>query len=188
MSTSRKIMIGVILILAAPFILALFMPAGYHIERTITINQSNQIIFAYLKMLKNHDDFSTWAQKDPDMQKEFHGTDGTVGFYTTWNSQKKEVGQGAQEIKKITEGSRIDYEMRFIKPFEATDTAYFTTSRVSENQTKVVWGFDGNMAYPMNLMLPFMDFETLIGSEFQTSLAILKKNMESKHQFQKSNR
>lgn len=55
-----------------------------------------------------------------------------------------------------------------------------TTEAVGENQTKVTWGFDGSMAYPSNLMLLFMDFEELIGDDFQTGLQKLKTILENK--------
>lgn len=35
---------------------------------------------------------------DPNMEKEFKGTDGTVGFIYGWNGNK-EGGEGEQEIK-----------------------------------------------------------------------------------------
>jgi hypothetical protein len=88
------------------------------------------------------------------------------------------VGTGEQEIKKITEGDRIDYELRFIKPFESTEAAYMITEMVSDNQTRVRWGFSGHMAYPMNLMMLFMNFEEMIGGDFETGLVRLKEELE----------
>jgi hypothetical protein len=114
------------------------------------------------------------------MKKSYKGTDGTVGFISRWESNKKEVGWGEQEIKKITEGERIDFELRFIKPFEATEPAYMTTEAVNENQTKVVWGFSGHMNYPMNLMLLFMDMEEMIGGDLETGLNDLKTILEQR--------
>ena len=96
------------------------------------------------------------------MKKTYSGTDGTVGFVSAWESDNKDVGIGEQEIKKITEGERIDFELRFFEPFESTDPAYMTTESVSENQTKVKWGFNGHMDYPMNIMMLFIDFEKMI--------------------------
>jgi hypothetical protein len=92
-------------------------------------------VFDYVRLLNNQDNFSKWATMDPAMKKSFSGTDGTVGFVSAWESKKKDVGKGEQEIIKITEGQRIDYELRFKEPFEATDLAYITTEPISENQT-----------------------------------------------------
>ena len=115
---------------------------------------------------------------DPNMEKSFRGTDGTVGFVSAWKSEEEDVGSGEQEILRIDEGKRIDFELRFFEPFESSDLAYMATERISDNQTKVKWGFDGKMAYPMNLMLLFMDFEGMIGDDLQSGLQNLKSNLE----------
>jgi hypothetical protein len=112
------------------------------------------------------------------MKKTFTGTDGTVGAIAGWDSKDKNVGVGEQEIKKIVEGKRIDFELRFKVPFESTDNAYMITEAVSTNQTKVKWGFDGKMPYPMNLMLPIMNMEEMLGKDLQDGLNNLKAVLE----------
>ena len=92
-----------------------------------------------MKYLKNQDNFSKWAKMDPNLKKNYSGTDGTVGFISKWESQNKEVGKGEQEIKGMKDGEKIDYEIRFIEPFTSTSAAYMTTDAVSGNQTKVKW-------------------------------------------------
>ena len=72
-----------------------------------------------------------------------------VGFVSAWESQNKNVGKGEQEIKKISEGKRIDFELRFIKPFAAVAKAYMTVDQMSKNETIVNWGFDSRMNYPI---------------------------------------
>lgn len=170
------IIIGIILI---PFVLALFIKKEYTIVRSIEINKSVDQTFEYLKLLRNQVNFSSWAEKDSKMKMIYTGTDGQVGFVSRWESEVKDVGVGEQEILKITEGERIDYEMRFYKPFEATDTSYILTKSLSENKTEVVWGFHGKMNYPMNLMLLFMDMDKTIGTEFESSLGKLKTILEN---------
>lgn len=115
---------------------------------------------------------------DHQMEKEFTGTDGTVGFVSAWDSNNKNVGKGEQEIKKILEGERIEYEIRFIKPFAGISNAYMTTQSVSEHETEVRWGFKSKMNYPMNLMLLFMNMEKMIGNDLDTGLLNLKNLLE----------
>lgn len=164
----------VILILVA----GLVMKKDFGLVREITIDIPKQSVFDYLKMLKNQDNFSVWAGKDPSMKKEYKGIDGTVGFVSAWESTLKDVGSGEQEILKITEGEKLDFELRFLKPMKATNFAFFTTEAVSENQTKVKWGFNGKMAFPMNLMLLFMNMEKMIGKDFECGLEKLKAILE----------
>lgn len=153
MKIIKKILIGLIILIAIPLIVALFVKKDYAVQRGVTINKPKQEVFDYIKLLKNQDNYSKWNKMDPAMKKSYKGTDGTVGFVARWESDNDEVGWGEQEIKKITEGERIDFELRFIKPFEATEPAYMTTETVNGNQTKVTWGFSGYFNYPMNFML-----------------------------------
>jgi hypothetical protein len=53
------------------------------------------------------------------------------------------------------------------------------TEKISDNQTKVHWSFEGSMKYPMNLMMLFMNFDKMIGDDLATGLSRLKDNLES---------
>lgn len=174
----KKILIALAILVSVFLIVALFVKKDYAVEREITINKPKQEVFGYVKLLKNQDHYSKWATMDLNMTKTYRGTDGTVGFVAAWQSKIDSVGVGEQEIKGIIEGERIDFELRFIEPFEATEPAFMTTEVVSENQTKVKWGFSGHMDYPMNLMMLFVDFEKMIGDDLQTGLNNLKTELE----------
>tara|TARA_R110000850_G_scaffold146877_12_gene269066 strand:+ start:748 stop:1281 length:534 start_codon:yes stop_codon:yes gene_type:complete len=174
----RKILVVVATIIAIPFVVALFVQKDYSVTRTITIDKPISEVFNYVKHLKKQDNFSKWAQMDLDMVKTYRGTDATVGFVSAWASENPDVGVGEQEIIAIDEGKRIDFELRFISPFEATEPAYMSTAAVNANQTKVDWGFSGHFAYPTNLMFLFIDFETMIGADLQQGLESLKVVLE----------
>lgn len=178
MKIVKKILIVIVVLLVIIFVTALFVPKGMNAEREIVINKPKQEVFNYIKSLKNQNNYSKWASMDPAMKKEFRGTDGTVGFVSAWDSEQGDVGKGEQEIKKIAEGERIDFELRFIKPLASTAQAYMTTESITDNQTKVQWGFSGNMAYPFNIMKLFMNPEKSVGDDFATGLSNLKGILE----------
>lgn len=178
MKILKRILIVLGIIIALPFIIALFMAKDYAVERQIAISKPKQEVFDYIKYLKNQDNYSKWATMDPDMKKSYRGTDGEVGFVSAWESESDDVGKGEQEIMKI-DGDRIDYELRFFEPFEAQDKAYMIVEGVSESETVVKWGFDGHMDYPMNIMLLFMDFDKMLGDDLSTGLTGLKNVLEN---------
>ena len=178
MKVLRLILNGALGIVVLLLIVALFVKKEYGVVREVIINKPKTEVFEYVKLLKNQDNFSVWANKDPQMKKEYRGTDGTVGFVSAWESNIKDVGKGEQEIKKIVDGERIDYELRFIKPFASNDLAYILAVRVSDSQTKVIWGFSGKMKYPMNLFLLTMDMEEILGKDLQDGLNNLKAVLE----------
>lgn len=113
------------------------------------------------------------------MKKSIRGTDAEVGFISGWESTSDSVGTGEQEIKKINPYERIDFEVRFIKPFESTSEAYLKTEIETEHTTKVTWVFHGNMPYPSNLMLLTMDMEGMLGKDLHGGLENLKTLLEA---------
>jgi hypothetical protein len=171
------ILLVIAVIIAIILAIALVVKKDYKVERDIIINRNKTEVFNYIKSLKNQDNFSKWGSMDPAMKKEYRGMDGTVGFVSSWDGNKK-VGKGEQEIVKIAEGERVDYRLHFIKPFEGLADAYMTTAANSDSQTKVTWGMSSSMKYPMNIMLLFMNMERMIGDDFSTGLNNLKNILE----------
>lgn len=178
MNILKKLLLFVVAVIAIVLIAGLFVKKDYAIEREVVINRSEADVFKFVKMVRNQDSFSVWNKKDPNMKKDFKGTDGQVGFVYAWESDNEEVGKGEQEIVKIAEDDRIDMKLRFKEPFEAEDNAYFITEPIAPNQTKVKWGFNGHMDYPMNMMLVMVDMEKEIGGALDTGLHDLKTFLE----------
>ena len=177
MKIVKKIALFLVGIVALFLIIAVFTPSEYYVEREITINQSEDAVFDYVVLLRNQDNFSAWSQMDPNMEKTFSGEDGTVGFVSAWKSENENVGIGEQEIIAISPG-RIDYELRFKEPFEATDNAFIITEAVGDDKTRVVWGFEGDMPYPSNAMLLFMSMDEQLGPQLAEGLDNLKGILE----------
>jgi uncharacterized protein YndB with AHSA1/START domain len=177
-----KIFIGIILGIAGVVVLLLligfFVKKDYSVGKDIVINLPKPAVFDYLKLLKNQNKFSVWGSMDPNMKTEFRGTDGTQGFVSAWDSDVKNVGKGEQEILKIVDGERVDYEIRFLKPFKSTSWAYITTTAIDDNKTRVHWEFNGKMNYPANLMLLFMNMEKMVGGDLEKGLQNLKAQLE----------
>ncbi|MCX2479466.1 SRPBCC family protein [Pedobacter sp. MC2016-15] len=170
-----KILIVLAVIVAIPFIMALFIKKEYHVVREITINKDRQTVFDYIRFLKNQEYYSKWVMMDPHMKKTLTGTDGTVGFRYAWDGNKQ-AGKGEQEIIKINEGEGIDVEVRFIKPFEGIAYTPITTYFVTAGQTRVKWEMKGNSKYPLNFTNLFVD--KMLGTDLEKSLIILKGILE----------
>lgn len=176
--THTMIVLYIILGLIALFLLAGFViPKEIKATREIVIHKPVGEVFSYIKYLKNQLNYSKWASLDPAIKNEFRGTDGTPGFVNSWVGNKK-VGTGEQEITGIVEGKSISTELRFIKPFKSFAKAVMTTGSAGENATKITWGFESKMNYPMNVMKLFMNMEKAIGNDFSTGLQNLKTILE----------
>ena len=163
-------------IVAAFFFTALLVKKDFSLEKDIVINKTQKEVFDYLKLIRNQEKYSVWVMRDPKVNIIYTGTDGTVGFKSAWTSNDKNVGIGEQEIIKMTEGVSTEVEIRFKKPFEATNWAKTTVSAVNEQETRVQQLFYGRSKFPMNIMNLFMD--KLLGKDMLQNLVNMKKNLE----------
>lgn len=163
-------------IVALFLVTALVVKKEFTLEKHIVINKTQKEVFDYLKLIRNQEKYSVWVMRDPNVNIVYTGTDGTVGFKSAWTSNDKNVGIGEQEIIKLTEGVSTEVEIRFKKPFEATNWAKTTVSAMSEHETRVHQLFYGRSKFPMNIMNLFMD--KLVGKDMLQNLVNMKKNLE----------
>ena len=175
---SVLITIGLVLAgsIALFLIVALLTKKEFRLEKQIVINKPKQEAFDYVKLIRNQEQYSVWVMKDPNIKIVYTGTDGTVGFISSWESKDKNVGIGAQEIIKIKEGESVDVEIRFKKPFEGTNWATTTVTAINGSQTSVSNVFTGKSKFPMNIMNLFM--EKLVGKDMQQNLVNMKQQLE----------
>lgn len=175
MSTLIYIVLGIVLLI---IFLALIAPKSYNVNRSIIINKPLPEVFTYLKYLKNQDNWSLWAEKDPNMNKSITGVDGEVGCISSWKGNK-EVGEGEQEIIRVLENQKIETQLRFLKPFKSTSNGYMKVNQ-DKKGTQVVWGFSGENKFPISIMMLFMNIEKNIGKDFEYGLNKLKGILETK--------
>ncbi len=167
----------VLIIILIIIVLVNIAPKEYDVSRSIIIEQPLSEVFSYLKFIKNQDNWSPWAEKDPNMKKSFTGTDGEVGFISAWNGNK-EVGEGEQELTGIIENKIVESQLRFLKPFKSISDAYIQVVE-EDNGTKVIWGFTGKNKFPVSVMMLFMNMDKTVGKDFEYGLKKLKSILES---------
>ena len=174
MTTVLYILAGIVVLV---FILAMIAPKSYEVSRNIKVRQSVPVVFEYLKYLKNQDNWSPWGKRDPNMKKEFVGSDGEVGATSKWEGNK-EVGSGEQEIKRIVENEVIESELRFLKPWKSQSDAYLKVKEMGADETEVTWGFSGKNKFPVSIMMLFMNMDKTVGKDFEEGLLSLKDILE----------
>jgi len=164
------------------FILFLIVAAlgksEWQIAEEIKIQRPSQDVYDYIRFLKNSDDYNKWVMTDPGMQKTFTGTDGTIGFIYSWESKISNVGKGDMEIIHLLEGSKVDYQIRFKKPFEATSYASLILTRVSDRLTNVCWTFKSRNTFMMKVLHLALNLKKGLKKDLQISLQNLKGILE----------
>jgi len=175
MKIIKKILIVILVIVAIPLVIALFVNRDYEVKREVVINKPKSEVFAFVSHLRNQTYYNKWVLADPNAKTSYTGTDGSKGFTYTWEGEK--AGAGEQEIKNVSEEG-IETELRFKKPMEGVATTNMNTTALSGSETKVNWIFKGRSSYPMNFMNLFID--NLLGSDMDESLGNLKAQLERK--------
>lgn len=174
----KRLLVLVLALVALILIIGLFAPKNFKVERSIEVSIPKDSVYNYLKYLKNQDQFSVWARKDPKMKKTYTGQDGIIGFVSAWESKDENVGVGSMELVRLTPGERIDMHVRFKVPFENEDDAYFETSSINAGKTRVIWGFKGNSPYPWNALSFLLNYDKMIGDDLDSGLKKLKSVLE----------
>lgn len=173
MKILKKILLFIIGLIAVVLIGALFAPKEFKGGAEITIDKPNQEVYNYIKFLKNQDHYGTWNQADPNMKKSYEGTDGTVGFAYSWDSEKFMVGKGKQVITNLTEGQKMESDL-FFADQEDPAKSVMTTTAEGTDKTKVTWNVVGKSPYPWNFMNLFFNMD----GEFEKGLQNLKTQLE----------
>jgi hypothetical protein len=178
MKILKYIGLGLAAVVALALITGLFLPKDYAVSRTVTIARSNADVFEYARMLRNQKDYSVWWKMDPNQVNTYTGEDGAVGFVAAWKSELDSVGSGEEEIIALEEGKRIGFALRFKEPFESNASSEMLFASTDSLTTQLTWNFNGNMAYPFNVMQLFMSMEDMLGSDIQEGLNNMKEILE----------
>jgi hypothetical protein len=175
MKTAFKIIGAIILGFITIFsLIGLFAPHKVVVAESVTINASAENVFEKINLWAHFKDWSPWNELDPNMKISYEGTDGTVGSVYKWEGND-EVGTGTMTKTLVQPNSRIEYDLYFMKPWEAQNKGYLSIE-AQGNAQKVTWGFTADAPFPKNVLMLFM--KGYIASDFKKGLDKLKANCE----------
>jgi uncharacterized protein YndB with AHSA1/START domain len=166
--------VGVLVVISIAGVLALAAtkPDAFRVERTASINAPPEKIFALINDLHGWGAWSPYEKKDPAMKRTFSGAASGKGAIYQWDGNKN-VGKGRMEITETSPPSRILIKLDFISPFEGHNTAEFTMAPKGD-ATNVTWAMDGPAPFISKVMQVFLNFDSMIGKDFEEGLANLK--------------
>jgi uncharacterized protein YndB with AHSA1/START domain len=164
--------------IAAILILASTKPDTFSIERNAVINAPAEKIFSVLNDFHQWGGWSPWENKDPDMKRTYGGAERGKGAVYGWEGDKN-VGTGRMEILEASTPSKLVINLDFFKPFEGHNTAEFTMLPQGDAATtNVSWVMHGPAPFMHKVMRVFMNVDSMIGKDFETGLANLKRATE----------
>jgi hypothetical protein len=169
---SAAVSVAVIVVLA----LALAQPDKFKLERDIAISAQPAVILANLENFRRWELWSPWEKLEPSMKKSHSGPATGVGSSYAWEG--KEVGSGRMTITDSRPAQQLAIRLEFIKPFEATNATVFElTPRGADTQVR--WIMTGDNNFFGKVMGVFADMDSMVGKDFESGLAALKRVSES---------
>ncbi len=157
-------------------IVASTKPDTFRIERRIAINAPPEKIFPLLNDFHNWRQWSPWEKMDPNLKRTYSGADSGRGAVYEWEGNKK-VGQGRMEIIESLPSSKVLIDLRFIKPFQANNTAEFTIGPAA-GATTVNWAMQGPNVFIGKVISAVCNMDKMVGKDFEQGLANMKAAAE----------
>lgn len=165
--------LAVLVAVAAAIVLGLAMakPDIFRIERSLAINAPADAIFPLVADFHNWTQWSPWEGIDPDMKRTFSGAESGVGAVYAWEGNKK-VGSGRMRITRADPGG-VALDLSFFAPMKAENKTNIALVPQGGG-TRVDWAMHGPQPFMSKLFGVFMNFDRLVGRDFEKGLANLK--------------
>jgi hypothetical protein len=170
------ILIVLVVVIAAVLVYAATRPNDFVVTRSASIKAPAETIFPLINDFRRWPEWSPFEKLDPGMHRTLSGADSGKGAAYAWEGNSK-AGKGRMEITNSVPSSQVALKLDFEKPFRANNTVDFTLSPSGEGTT-VTWAMRGARPFIAKLMGLFMNFDALIGRDFEAGLDNLRRATE----------
>lgn len=158
------------------------LPRTVHVERSVFIARPASTVFSLLNSFESFEQWSPWADRDPQAVYEYSGPESGVGARMDWSGDPRLVGSGWQEITQSSPYSRVGMHLDFDQ--QGIAATYFDIVSVP-NGVQLTWGFDTDLVEGQGLFGGILAryfglfFDKWIGGDYEKGLARLKSLAES---------
>ena len=173
-----KILLSIGVVIAVLIVVVSLRPSRMRIERSLAMAAAPQVVFQQVNDFHAWAGWSPWEKMDPQMKKTFSGASSGAGAIYAWSGNNK-VGEGRMTIEKSHAPSTIVIKLEFFRPWQATNAATFTFTPTGGGTT-VTWAMDCTHNFMAKFAGLFMNFDTMIGGDFEKGLAAMKAIAEGK--------
>lgn len=157
-------------------LVAQLLPSSFHMERNIIIRAGSEKIHPFVNDLRKWPEWTVWnTTADPTVIYTYEGPQEGVGAISKWDGKK--LGDGMMTITESDVAKGVKIDLSFDKGRHQCKG--WITYVPAGTDTKVVWGFGGDVSRnPVDRWFNVF-MEKLVGPEFEKNLAGLKKKVES---------
>jgi hypothetical protein len=171
-----KIVLGLAVLAVLFVVVVSTRPSDFRYTRSAAIAASPAAVFAQVNDLHKWNDWSPWAKMDPNAKNTFEGPAAGIGAKMSWAGNNK-VGEGIMTITDSHPNDLIKFQLQFLKPFAATNTAEFIFTPKG-SKTIVTWTMFGKCNFMSKAVGLFMDCDKMVGGQFEQGFANLKSIVE----------
>lgn len=136
------IAIGIVAVVL--IIIIAFLSPKSHLQRSVIINSQPEVVYGLINNFQNYNDWSPWAEIDPDTKYEYKGSESGPGAHMSWSSKDENVGEGEQWIIESRVNQYVRYGMKF--GGLAGDYSAEMILTPDERGTKVTWTYNGDVS------------------------------------------
>ena len=144
----------------------------YEVTRKAIIPAEAGEVFPLVNSFRNWTEWSPWEGMDPEMDRDYSGSESGVGARYAWSGNRK-AGAGTMEIVESNEPNTIRIRLEFTKPFKSVSPTVFTFTP-SGSWTEVTWTMTGENKGIGKVFALFMNMDKMIGRDFEKGLASLR--------------
>lgn len=171
-----RVVVFVLVLLVGLVGIGFLLADKVHVERSAKILASPSTLYAVLNSFEKFDQWSPWADLDPNVKIERSGPASGVGARYAWHGNA-DVGAGSQEIIATTPDSEVKIELDF-EGFDQPSTSTLAI-KPDGNGSLVTWSMDSELgSNPIHRYFGLM-MDKYIGQDYEKGLGRLKVLAES---------
>lgn len=168
----KKILLGLVAVIALILIVAAFQPSQFAVQRSLVIAAPAAALFEQVNDHRKFAVWNPWAKLDPNVKNTYSGPATGVGSVASWQGNR-EVGAGSSTIIETKPAELVRQRMDWKEPMEGVSTVDFTF-KPEGDRTLVTWHMYGANNYVGKVMCLFMSMDRMVGGQFEAGLASLK--------------
>lgn len=172
----RWLGIAILGVVVAAIVVAFILPRHVIVARSVEIAAPPSAVFPLVGDLRRFNEWSPWADIDPETVYTFTGPIDGVGQTLNWESDDKRVGSGSMSITAIEPDRGVDTEVFFAE--EGTALASMILEPAGTG-TKVTWSLDTDLGFNPIARYFGMMMDGMVGPDYEKGLARLKAVAEA---------
>jgi hypothetical protein len=168
----KKVLLAVALLVVAAIAYVAIQPSTFRVARAAVIAAPADVVYAQVADFRAWQAWSPWEKLDPNQRREHSGAPSGKGAVYFW-SGNDQVGEGRMTIVEARPADLVSIQLEFIKPSQSVNETEFRLLP-DAGGTRVEWSMVGHNGFVEKAMGVFMNWDALIGADFEKGLAAMK--------------